>query len=992
MRIIRKNLTVLLFLFAALITSMSYAQVKTITGKVTDSQTGEPLPGVTIIVKGTARGTATNFNGEYSIEAEPNQVLSFSFIGYNSREFTVGAENMLNVQLEMSVENLEEVIVIGYGQVKKEDATGSVTAVSSDDFNMGAITSPQELVSGKIAGVQITTGGGAPGEGATIRIRGGSSLSASNDPLIVIDGVPVDNDGISGMRNPLSTIHPSDIETFTVLKDASATAIYGSRASNGVIIITTKKGRKGTGLQFSYNAFTSVSIKSGENDVLSPEEFRQVIIQEKGAGSDAAKLLGTANTNWQDEIFRTAFSSDHNVGLTGNIAEMPFRASVGYTNENGILKTSGMERGTATLGFNPSFFEDHLRVNLNLKGMLINNNFGNQGAIGSASSFDPTKPVFSGSSQYGGYYTWLQPNGNPNTLAPNNPVAQLMLHRDISNVKRSIGNLQLDYRFHFLPALNATLNLGYDYSNGEGTVVDDDNASWTFSNGGGYYREYTQKKKNSLLDFYLNYAKDIEAIDSRVDVMGGYSWQHFWRENYEFARNGLSNTGNDVEILTPKNWDPTESYLVSFFGRLNYTFKGRYLLTATIRQDGTSRFSPETRWGTFPSFALAWQIKDEPWMENVKSISDLKLRLGYGITGQQNIGSNDYPYMPRYTYSKDNARYQFGNTFYTTYRPEGYDANIKWEETTTYNIGLDYGFADNRITGTIDAYYRKTDDLINFIPVPAGTNLTNQILTNVGDLENRGIEFSINAIPVSKADLSWEIGFNATYNENKITKLTATDDPGYLGVFTGGISGAVGNMIQIHSVGYPANSFFVYEQVYDENHNPIEGLYVDRNGDGQITGDDRYRYKKAAPDVFMGFNSKVNWKRWDFSFNGRVNLGNYVYNNVWSAGGSLNNLYWSTGYMNNIPANALDTRFQNPQYFSDYYVKDGSFLRMDNINLGYTLKNFYNENMSVRLYLSAQNVFVITRYEGLDPEVFSGIDNNIYPRPRIFLMGVNIGF
>lgn len=987
MRIIRKNLKVILFLVAILASTAGYAQLKTVTGKVADAKNGELLPGVTIVVKGTTIGTITNFDGNFSINVEEGQTLAFSFIGYASQEIVVGSANVINVQLVQSVESLDEVVVIGYGQVKKQDATGSVTAISSDDFNMGAITSPQELVSGKIAGVQITTGGGAPGEGATIRIRGGSSLSASNDPLFVIDGVPVDNDGISGMRNPLSTIHPSDIETFTVLKDASATAIYGSRASNGVIIITTKKGRKGAGLQIAYNGFYSLSAKSGEIDVLSADEFRKVVIEEKGEGSNAAALLGTANTNWQEQIYQPAFSTDQNVSLTGNIKEMPFRASAGYTNENGILKTSGMERGTASVGFNPSFFDSHLRFNLNLKGMLIKNNFANQGAIGSAVNFDPTKPVNSGSDKYGGYYTWLQPNGDPNTLAPSNPLALLMLHDDESNVKRSIGNLQTDYRFAFLPELNATLNLGYDISQSEGTVMDTNDAPWTIGNGGGYLRKYTQDKKNTLLDFYLNYAKDIESISSRVDVMGGYSWQHFWRENYQYATNGSGS-----EILTPKNYDPTESYLVSFFGRLNYTLKEKYLLTVTVRQDGTSRFSPDTRWGTFPSAALAWKINDEAFLKDVKSLSDLKLRLGYGITGQQNIGNNDYPYLPRYTYSQPNARYQFGDQFYTTYRPEGYDANIKWEETTTYNVGLDYGFLDNRISGTIDGYFRKTDDLINFIPVPAGTNLTNQILTNVGNLENKGIEFSINAIPVSKTDLIWELGFNASYNVNKITKLTATDDPNYLGVFTGDIAGAVGNTIQIHSVGMPANSFFVYEQVYDENQKPIEGLYVDRNGDGQITEKDRYHYKKAAPDVFMGFSSKVNWKNWDFGFNGRVNLGNYVYNNVWSSGGRLSNLYWSTGYMNNIPSNALDTRFQTAQFFSDYYVKDGSFLRMDNINLGYTFRNFNNEKMNIRLYASAQNVFVITKYEGLDPEVSNGIDNNLYPRPRIFMIGVSVGF
>ncbi len=989
MRIIRKNLKVFLFLVALFAFTAGYAQLKTITGKVTDAKSGELLPGVTIVVKGTTNGTITNFDGVYTINAEAGQILAFSYIGYTTQEITVGGDNAINVQLAQSVENLEEVVVIGYGQVKKQDATGSVTAVNSKDFNISAMSSPVGLVTGKIAGVQITTGGGAPGEGATIRIRGGSSLSASNDPLVVIDGVPVDNEGISGMRSPMNSLNPSDIETFTVLKDASATAIYGSRASNGVIIITTKKGRKGAGLQVNYNGYTSLSVKSGKVDVLSSDEFRQTIKTELGENSNAAHLLGSANTDWQEEIYEPAFSLDQNIGLTGNIKDMPFRVSVGYTNEDGILKTTGSEneRGTATLGFNPSFFDSHLRFNLNVKGMLNKVNFANQGAIGSAVAFDPTQPVYSGSSKYGGYYTWLQPNGDPNTLAPNNPVAQLTMHDDVSHVQRSIGNLQTDYRFHFLPELNATLNLGYDVSHSKGTVVEPMDAPWTFGNGGGYFREYTQDKKNTLLDFYLNYVKDIESIKSKIDIMGGYSWQHFWRENYEYATNGSGS-----EILTPKNWDPTESYLVSFFGRLNYTLLERYLLTVTVRQDGTSRFSPDTRWGTFPSAALAWQIKDEPFMKDVKSVSDLKLRLGYGITGQQNIGTNDYPYLPRYTLSQSNAQYQFGNTFYKTYRPEGYDANIKWEETTTANIGLDYGFIDNRITGAIDLYSRKTKDLINFIPVPAGTNLTNQILTNVGNLENQGVEFSIQAIAISKPDLNWEIGFNTTYSKTKITKLTATDDPKYLGVYTGGISGAVGNQIQIHSVGYPPNSFFVYEQVYDANQKPIEGLYVDRNGDGQITNDDRYHYKKAAPDVYMGFNTKLTWKKWDFGFNGRINLGNYVYNNNWSSTGTLNNLYWSSGYMNNVSSNALVTRFQNPQYFSDYYIKEGSFLRMDNINLGYTFQNSNNDKMNIRLYFSAQNVFVITDYKGLDPEVSNGIDNNIYPRPRIFMMGINVGF
>ncbi|WP_321348063.1 TonB-dependent receptor [uncultured Draconibacterium sp.] len=989
MRIIRKNLKVVLFLFAMLSITLGYAQVKTVTGNVSDAGSGEPLPGVTIVVKGTTQGTITDFDGNYSIDVEQGQTIVLSYIGYNPQEIVISASNQVNVQLEQSMENLDEVVVIGYGQVKKEDATGSVAAVSSDDFNQGAITSPQELVTGKIAGVQITNSGGAPGEGSTIRIRGGSSLSASNDPLIVIDGVPISSEGVSGMRNPLNMIHPSDIETMTVLKDASATAIYGSRASNGVILITTKKGRKGAGLKLSYNGFSSYSTPSGKVDFLSTDDFRQTIIDQNGADSNAASLLGSSDTDWQDVVFDPAVSHDHNFSVTGNIKDIPFRASIGYSDQNGILKKSSMERWTGTVGFNPSLFDDHLKMNLNFKGMKINNNFSNQGAIGTAVSFDPTQPVYVGSDRYGGFYTWLQPNGNPNTLAPTNPLAMIMMHEDTSDATRAVANAQFDYNFHFLPDLKATLNLGYEYTDSEGTTIDDDDAPWTIGNGGGYYGEYTQEKKNKLLDFYLTYDKELSSIESNISVMGGYSWQHFWSENYNFARSGITN-----EIINPENWDPTEYYLVSFFGRLNYSFKNRYLLTLTVRQDGTSRFSPDTRWGLFPSAAFAWRIKEEEFLKNNTVVSDLKLRLGYGITGQQNIGSGDYPYLARYTYSQENARYQFGDTYYTTIRPEGYDSEIKWEETTTYNIGLDYGFMDDRITGTIDVYKRVTDDLLNFIPVPAGTNLTNMLLTNVGDLENRGIEFSILGRIISKQDLSWEVGFNATYNENEITKLTATQMSleDYPGVETGGISGAVGNNIQIHSVGYPANSFYVYEQVYDEAGKPIQGLYVDRNEDGQITSEDKYRYEKSAPDWFLGFNSKLYWKNWDFGFAGRVSLGNYVYNNVWSSSGSLNNLYWSSNYLLNVNQNALTTGFENPEYFSDYYVKNASFLRLDNISLGHTFKNLNADKMSLRLYGTVQNVFVVSDYEGLDPEVSNGIDNNIYPRPRVFMMGLSIDY
>ncbi|MBN1819875.1 MAG: TonB-dependent receptor [Prolixibacteraceae bacterium] len=988
MRIIYRNLKMLLFFVSILIYSMSYAQQKTVTGKVIDESTNEPLPGVSIVVVGTTNGTVTDVNGEYSLNVDQGQTLSFSFIGYITKQVLIGSESTVNVALAIDTEQLEEVVVIGYGTVKKEDATGSVSAINSDDFNVGLITSPQELVSGKIAGVQITNAGGAPGAGATIRIRGGSSLSASNDPLIVIDGVPVDNDGISGMRNPLSAIHPSDIETFTVLKDASATAIYGSRASNGVIIITTKKGKKGLPMRITYNGNVSVSMNTSQADVFDANGFRNLLSERYGSGSAAVALLGDANTNWQDEIYREAISHDHNLSITGSVADQPYRASVGFTDQQGVLLHSGLNRYTGSVGLNPTFFDGLLSINANFKGMYIHNNFSNQGAIGAAVSFDPTQPIYDDTSPYGGYFTWKNVDGSPNTRSGYNPVAMLdpKFTDDQSNVYRGIGNLQVDYKFHFLPDLRANLNLGADYSTSDGSSFTPEDAPWSYDpvNGGGNDHTYTQDKKNELLDFYLNYVKEIDVLNSRVDVMAGYSWQHFWRAGTDYSQNvsgSLVYGDTDYE---------TESYLVSFFGRLNYSFMDKYLLTFTLRQDGSSRFSPDTRWGTFPSAAFAWKMKEETFLKNSNVISDMKLRLGYGITGQQNIG-NDYPYLPNYTYSEPTADIQFGNNFVKTLRPEGYDANIKWEETTTYNIGLDYGLFNNRINGTFDAYLRKTNDLINFIPVPAGTNLTNYILTNVGDLENKGVEFSINSMIISQQDLSWEVGFNITYNKNKITKLTSIDDPDYIGVQTGGFSGGVGNTIQIHSVGYPAGSFFVYRQIFDENGMPIEGLYEDTSRDGIITNDDRYRYKKAAPDVFMGLSTRLNYKNWDFSASARINLGNYVYNNRWS-GTSYSNLYDSSGSLRNISTSIEKAPFENPKYFSDFFVREASFGRLDNVNLGYTFKNAFEDKLNIRVFGSAQNVIVITNYEGLDPEVADGIDNNIYPRPTVFMLGVSIDY
>jgi iron complex outermembrane receptor protein len=954
---------------------------RTITGKITDSETGEGMPGATIIVVDLFTGTYSDGDGNYSIALpEGYDKLRVTYVGYAEVEQTVGSSNELNFTMKPGT-TLDEVMVIGYGKVKKEDATGAIQTVGEEFFNQGAITGPQELLAGKIAGVQIVQGSD-PGGGAAIRIRGGSSLSASNDPLIVIDGVPVANDGISGARNPLNIVNPNDIETFTVLKDASATAIYGSRASNGVILITTKKGALGKKIKVNYNGNFAVSNTTGKIDVLNGDEYRALITDQFGEGHPAVDLLGTANTDWQDQIYQTGIQNDHNINVSGGIGAIPYRVSVGYTNKSGVLKTDGFNRGTAAINLSPGFLDNRLQINFNLKSMLTANQFANRGAIGSAVRFDPTQEIMDEGNPYGGYYTWTQPNGNPNPIAPANPVALLNQRDDQSDVTRHIISGQIDYRFGFLPSLRANLNLGYDVANGEGSVNVPIDAAFQFADTG-LTQIYWQNKRNELLDFYLNYTEEFGDLD--VDVMGGYSWQHFFRQSYSYGTNVAG-----TKIIQPEDTNTREYYLVSLFGRANLTFKDRYLFTFTLRQDGTSRFGPENRFGLFPAAALGVKIIDD----QPGAVNNIKLRLGYGVTGQQDIGGDFYPYLARYLSSFPNAQYQFGNQFYTTLRPNGYDANIKWEETTTYNVGIDYAFLDNRISGAIEYYQRYTTDLLNFIPVPAGTNLTNFITTNVGDLENKGFEFSVNAIPYENKENNafWEIGLNMTLNRNKITRLTATEDPNYQGVFTGGISGGVGNTIQIHSVGYPANSFFVYSQVYDEAGIPIEGLFEDLNGDGQITPDDRYRFENPAPDVFFGLTSLFSYKDFEFSFAGRANLGNYMYNNVLSDGGNYNGLYNSTNFLGNIHGDYQSIDFSVPQYLSDHYIVDASFFRLDNVTAAYNFRNIMEGSNNIRVSLTAQNVFVITNYPGLDPEIFGGIDNNFYPRSRTILLGVNANF
>jgi TonB-linked SusC/RagA family outer membrane protein len=973
--------TLLVFGILLMGVSSIWAQRK-ISGTVTDASSGEPLIGANVLVVGTGEGAVTDLDGKYQLNVPAGvSRLQFSYTGYTSQEIEIGASSVIDVRLSPG-ETLEEVVVIGYGTAKKTDVTGAVTSVTSKDFIRGNIATPEQLVNGKVAGVQITTNGGAPGSGSRIRIRGGSSLNASNDPLIVIDGVPLDNGGISGAANPLSFINPNDIESFNILKDASATAIYGSRASNGVIIITTKKGARDGKLNVNFSSLFSSSQKVNTVDVLSAEEFKKVINEVGNAQQKA--LLGTVSTDWQEEIYRTAMATDNNLSITGVAAGIPFRASAGYLNQPGILKRDQLDRASASLGFSPVLLDDKLKIDVNLKATNSKSFFANQGAIGSAVTFDPTKPVKGALSEFDGYFEWLDPaTGRPNNLAPRNPVALLENRDDNSDANRFIGNVQLDYRFHFLPDLRANLNLGLDQSSSTGKVFVPAAAAQAFFRGG-QAANYSQDKKNQLLEFYLNYAKELPGLKSRFDVLAGYSWQDFVSEGFNLD---LSETKRDTFANIKYK---TQNTLVSFFGRANYSLMDRYLLTFTLRRDGSSRFSPDTRWGLFPSAAFAWRISEEGAIRDLDLFSDLKLRLGYGVTGQQDIGS-DYPYLARFTPGQPTAAYQFGDAFINTIRPEGYDSRIKWEETVTYNAGLDFGFLDGRISGSVDYYFKETEDLLAVINVPAGSNLRNRIFTNIGSIENRGLEVTLNTVIADKRKFGWNAGFNITFNKNEITKLTAVEDPSFLGIETGGIAGGVGNNIQIHSVGFPRNAFFVYRQVYNGNGEPLEGLYADENNDGRSTLDDRYRFKNPDPTVFLGFSSQFTFDRLSMSFVLRSNIGNYVYNNVDAERAVYRNLT-----LNNVLRNAtpdlLATRFGNNQYFSDYYIENASFLRMDNVTFGYNVGSILDNQANLQLSAMVQNVFVVTKYTGLDPEIPGGIDNNFYPRPRIVSFGLNLNF
>ena len=961
----------------------------TVTGVVTETETGFTLPDVAVTNQNTLEEVFTDLDGAFSIQANEGDVIVFALEGYNDMTVNYTNESSLTIAMQTSSSyQLDEVVVIGYGTTTHKDATGSVVAITEKDFNDGIATAPEQLLTGKVAGLAITTGGGQPGTGSLIRIRGGSSINAINDPLFVVDGVPMDNGAtIAGSSNPLNYINSNDIESISVLKDASATAIYGARASNGVIIITTKRGNKNKKLGVSFNSSVSLSDRINQVDVLSADQFRQLMTER--ATEDVAALMGDANTNWQDEIFKKALGYDTNVGLTGNITpNLPFRLSLGYTNQDGILKTSNFERTTASVSLTPSLFDNHLTIDVNTKGSVEENQFADTGAIGSAIMMDPTQSIYSGNSDFGGYWEWLNTEGNPNPNATRNPVAMLMLKDNHSYVNRLVGNVKFDYKIHGFEDLKAVLNLGLDYSQSSGSESVSSNARINYNpdepTQGGLSRDYDQIRRNQLFDFYLNYNKDVASIRSEFDITAGYSYQSFDYDNHELS------TSENGEVLNSEIADINTRVLLGFFGRFNYTFNEKYLLTGTLRYDGSSRFSPDTRWGWFPSVAAAWNIAEEGFLKDSKTVSNLKLRAGWGVTGQENLNNLPYPYLPIYVSSGNQyAYYPIGGSFVPTLRPNIYDPLIKWEETTTWNIGMDFGFFNNRMWGSVEYYLKETEDMIQNVAAPL-PNLNNRITTNIGTMENRGVEIALGGDIIKNTDLTWTVNANATFNENEITKISgAGNNEFYL---TGdAISGGVGNLVLANMIGSPSYSFYVYEQVYDANGTPIEGAYVDQNGDGQINDQDLRIFHSGRPDWMLGFSSNLSYKNWDFGFSMRANIGNYLYNNVASNVGTYAATRGTNGYLVNIQADALDSQFENNEYFSDYYIQNASFLKMDYMTLGYTFREIFGKT-HMRFYGTVQNVFTITEYEGLDPEIGSGIDNNVYPRPRIFTLGVNVNF
>lgn len=962
------------------------AQTRTIKGEVTDAQNGEALIGATVIVEGEKGGTVTDFDGNFSLQVSSSaKKIKVSYIGYIDKVLSI-SDNM-KVKLESDSKALADVVVIGYGTARKSDLTGSVATVKSKDFNKGLVSSPEQLINGKVSGVQIMSNSGSASAGSTIRVRGGASLNASNDPLIVLDGVPLEQGGISGnSSNFLSMINPSDIESMTVLKDASSTAIYGSRASNGVIIITTKKGQQGA-VKVNFNTTNSLQTRAQMVDMLSRDEFVNVINQ---FGTDNQKsLLGTANTDWNDEVYRTAFGTDNNLSVSGSIDKwLPFRVSVGYYNQSGLVRKDNVERWTGNVVLTPSFFQDHLKLTINAKGTLNNNSFNNGGAVWAAATFNPTIPVYSGNDKYGGYNEALDADGYPVNAGVRNPRGLVDLYDSKSKVSRFIGSMDVDYKVHFLPDLKLHATVGADYAKGDGTVYVPAYAAQSYNKdeslGGSDYKYGPQKNENRLLTLYANYAKYFEDIKSNVDLTAGYDYQ-YWKSTTPLYYT-KSAAGTNLSTVKASDY---RHVMLSYYGRINYSFDGKYLLTATVRRDASSRFSKNTRWGTFPSVALGWTLTEEPWLKNQKVLSNLKLRASYGVTGQQE-GIGNYNYLPVYTYSVTGAEAFINGQYINTYRPEAYVSDLKWETTTSWNFGLDFGFLDGRIGGAIDFYTRKTKDLLASVPTAAGTNFSKTILTNVGNVDSKGIEVSLNATPIQTKDWEWNLSYNFTWQNMKVKNLSLIKGGNQTNVKVGPSIDAY--QFQVLSEGYEPYMFYVYHQLYDsKTGKPIEGAYADLNNDGEINESDLYRYHSPAPKYIMGLSTSLRYKQLTLGMSFRANIDNYVYNGMGMSTGAFETVSYNNSQLNNLNTSFLKTGFKTRQYLSDYYVENASFLKLDNLSLSYNVGKI-NKWASLTVSAMVQNVFTITGYSGTDPEVPNGMDNSFYPRPRTYSVSLGLQF
>lgn len=979
----RSLLLVALFVIGCL---QLMAQTRTIKGEVTDAQNGEALIGATVMVEGEKGGTVTDFDGNFSLQVSSSaKKIKVSYIGYIDKVLSI-SDNM-KVKLESDSKALADVVVIGYGTARKSDLTGSVATVKSKDFNKGLVSSPEQLINGKVSGVQIMSNSGSASAGSTIRVRGGASLNASNDPLIVLDGVPLEQGGISGnSSNFLSMINPSDIESMTVLKDASSTAIYGSRASNGVIIITTKKGQQGA-VKVNFNTTNSLQTRAQMVDMLSRDEFVNVINQ---YGTDNQKsLLGTANTDWNDEVYRTAFGTDNNLSVSGSIDKwLPFRVSVGYYNQSGLVRKDNVERWTGNVVLTPSFFQDHLKLTINAKGTLNNNSFNNGGAVWAAATFNPTIPVYSGNDKYGGYNEALDADGYPVNAGVRNPRGLVDLYDSKSKVSRFIGSMDVDYKVHFLPELKLHATVGADYAKGDGTIYVPAYAAQSYNKdeslGGSDYKYGPQKNENRLLTLYANYAKYFEDIKSNVDLTAGYDYQ-YWKSTTPLYYT-KSAAGTNLSTVKASDY---RHVMLSYYGRINYSFDGKYLLTATVRRDASSRFSKDTRWGTFPSVALGWTLTEEPWLKNQKVLSNLKLRASYGVTGQQE-GIGNYNYLPVYTYSVTGAEAFINGQYINTYRPEAYVSDLKWETTTSWNFGLDFGFLDGRIGGAIDFYTRKTKDLLASVPTAAGTNFSKTILTNVGNVDSKGIEVSLNATPIQTKDWEWNLSYNFTWQNMKVKNLSLIKGESQTNVKVGPSIDAY--QFQVLSEGYEPYMFYVYHQLYDsKTGKPIEGAYADLNNDGEINDADLYRYHSPAPKYIMGLSTSLRYKQLTLGMSFRANIDNYVYNGMGMSTGAFETVSYNNSQLNNLNTSFLKTGFKTRQYLSDYYVENASFLKLDNLSLSYTVGKI-NKWASLTVSAMVQNVFTITGYSGTDPEVPNGMDNSFYPRPRTYSVSLGLQF